>query len=106
MTAGKALKYSADKILGMAEQNFVCPFCGTGYETKEGLAKHLKKCDAKPDVEEHEDDIVGQGEGIPLFNTGEDENDNENVYCCPDCDYQAGKPFNECPKCGCEVDFS
>jgi len=90
----------------MVEQNFVCPFCGATYETKEGLAKHLKKCEAKPDVEEPEDDTVGQGEGIPLFNTGEDENGDKNVYVCPDCGNKADSPFAVCAKCGCEVDFS
>lgn len=90
----------------MAEQNFVCPFCGSEYSTKEGLAKHLKKCEAKPDVEEPEDANVGQGEGIPLFGSGEDENDDKNVYVCPDCGNKADSPFTFCPKCGCEVDFS
>lgn len=89
----------------MVEQNFVCPFCGATYNTKEGLAKHLKKCDAKPDIEEPEDYTVGQGDGITLFNNGEDENDDKPVYCCPDCDYKTGKPFSTCPKCGCEVVF-
>ncbi len=84
----------------MAEENFVCPFCGAEYETKEGLAKHLKKCDAKPDLEDTDDENT---EGVKLF---PDDSDDAVVYRCPDCDHRASAPFSVCPKCGCEVDFS
>ena len=79
----------------MSKQKFVCPFCGKEYETKLGLSKHLKVCEAKPDEEETEETYES---GMPLFE--EQNNEDENEYVCPDCEYTAKKPFAICPKCG------
>ena len=80
----------------MTEEKFVCPFCGREYETKLGLSKHLKVCEAKPDEEETEETYEA---GIPLFEV-EGDNGDEDVYVCPECDYTAKKPFSKCPNCG------
>ena len=85
----------------MTEEKFVCPFCGKEYETKLGLSKHLKVCEAKPDEEEKEEKEETYESGIPLFEeeaSNGDEEDDE--YVCPDCDYTAKKPFAKCPNCG------
>ena len=77
----------------MTEAKFVCPFCGKEYESKLGLSKHLKVCEAKPDEEETEETTYESG--MPLF----DEHD-EDEYVCPECEYSATKPFAKCPNCG------
>ena len=80
----------------MTEAKFVCPFCGKEYETKLGLSKHLKVCEAKPDEEETEETTYESG--MPLFEEQNDEGEDE--YVCPECLYSAKKPFAICPKCG------
>jgi hypothetical protein len=92
----------------MTEQKFVCPFCAVEFSTKEGIAKHLKKCEARPDGDD--DGTGAPNDGINLFGGAGDKNKDEDAddapeYCCPDCDYSADKPFSQCPKCGCGVDF-
>ena len=85
----------------MTKQKFVCPFCGREYETKLGLSKHLKVCEAKPDEEEKPEEKVKTYEsGIPLFEEEGNNDDEEDEYVCPDCDYTAKKPFAKCPNCG------
>ncbi len=84
----------------MSEEKFVCPFCGREYQTKLGLSKHLKVCEAKPDEE-----VKGKMEdpdesGIPLFEEEGNNEDEEDEYVCPECDYTAKKPFAKCPNCG------
>ena len=83
----------------MSKEKFVCPFCGREYQTKLGLSKHLKVCEAKPDEEEMEEKVETYESGIPLFEEGNN-NDEEDEYVCPDCEYTAKKPFAVCPKCG------
>ncbi len=78
----------------MSEEKFVCPFCGREYQTKLGLSKHLKVCEAKPDEEAKGKKEDPDESGIPLFEEEEDE------YVCPECDYTAKKPFAKCPNCG------
>ena len=84
----------------MTEEKFVCPFCGREYQTKLGLSKHLKVCEAKPDEEEKPEEKVETFEsGMPLFEEASN-GDEEDEYVCPDCDYTAKKPFSICPNCG------
>lgn len=85
----------------MTEEKFVCPFCGREYQTKLGLSKHLKVCEAKPDEEEKEEKEETYESGIPLFEERDESDDEEDdEYVCPDCDYTAKKPFSICPNCG------
>jgi len=107
------------------EKVYSCPYCGAKFKTSEGLVKHLKHCDAKPDAEEEEPIAAGAG-GIPLYSTpaqktrtpkepdededeagdgDEDEDDNDNEYACPECDYSAKRPFRKCPKCGTKLEW-
>ena len=82
----------------MSKEKFVCPFCGREYQTKLGLSKHLKVCEAKPDEEEK---VETYESGIPLFEEeGNNDDEEEDEYVCPDCDYTAKKPFAKCPNCG------
>lgn len=84
----------------MSEEKFVCPFCGKEYKTKLGLSKHIKVCEAKPDEEEKEEkEETTYESGIPLFEEGNND-DEEDEYVCPECDYTAKKPFATCPSCG------
>ena len=82
------------------KEKFVCPFCGKEYETKLGLSKHLKVCEAKPDEEETEEKVETFESGIPLFEEEGNNDDEEDEYVCPDCEYTDKKPFAICPKCG------
>ena len=84
----------------MTEEKFVCPFCGREYQTKLGLSKHLKVCEAKPDEEEKEEKEETYESGIPLFEEEGNNDDEEDEYVCPECDYTAKKPFAKCPNCG------
>ena len=79
----------------MSKEKFVCPFCGREYETKLGLSKHLKVCEAKPDEEETGKTEESYESGIPLYEESDESNDEEDdEYVCPDCDYAAKKPFS------------
>ena len=109
------------------EKAYSCPYCGAKFKTSEGLVRHLKRCDAKPDTEEEEEEPIASGAGgIPLYSTSaqktrtpkepdedededgdedEDEDDNDNEYACPECDYSAKRPFRKCPKCGTKLEW-
>ena len=69
----------------MTKEKFVCPFCGREYETKLGLSKHLKVCEAKPDEEEEKEETTYES-GIPLFEEEGNNDDEEDEYVCPDCE--------------------
>lgn len=84
----------------MTEEKYVCPFCGREYQTKLGLSKHLKVCEAKPDEEEKEEKEETYESGIPLFEEEGNNDDEEDEYVCPECDYTGKKPFAICPGCG------
>jgi len=96
-----------DRIMSMTDEKiFICPYCDAEYKTKEGLAKHLKKCEAKPDDEVE----PAPGAGIPLYSkpapAPKDEDEDEDDECiCPECGYTAKYEFPVCPKCGVELEW-
>ncbi len=104
------------------EKVYSCPYCGAKFKTSDGLVKHLKRCDAKPDNDEEDEEPVSAGAGgIPLYSTPaqktrtlkepdeDDENDgdedDEDEYACPECEYSAKRPFRRCPKCGVKLEW-
>ena len=87
----------------MEETKFVCPFCGREYKSKLGLSKHLKKCESKPDEEEHAEMPENTDTGIGLFD--DDDEEEGDTYECPDCGYTAKQEFGKCPECGVMLEW-
>lgn len=86
-----------------------CGFCGAEYTTRQGLAKHLRVCDYRPD--EDDDGLPDvSGGGVDLFGdedtiaagaSGHDTGASDAmVYQCPDCGYLAEYQYSRCPACG------
>ena len=90
-----------------SEKVFTCPYCDAEYRTKQGLARHLKRCDATPDSDEE----PAPGGGIPLYAEPAPKpepahmQDEDDDCICPECGYTAKYECPVCPKCGVELEW-
>jgi len=87
------------------EKTFTCPYCDAEFKTKQGLARHLKRCDAAPDEEEETKPM--KTSGIPLYAepAPKPEPEDDDDCICPECGYTAKYEFPVCPKCGVELEW-
>ena len=92
---------------------YTCEYCGEEYQSRQGLAKHLPKCEYRPDADNTEDTPPATTDshdvgGVPLFDDTDDAgntDDDETKYQCPDCGHVANRPYDMCPECGAELEW-
>jgi len=85
---------------------YACDYCDFECTTRQGLAKHKKVCEYRPDDEDGEGLPAPGGAGVDLYGSEESGGEpEENLYQCPDCGYSANRAFIQCPNCAADLEW-
>ena len=85
-------------------KKYICPYCDKTYSRRESLHKHLKTCSEKPDEKQ---ELETENEGVKMFkDTSQKEVEKTEEYPCPGCNFIGTVPYDICPICGVEIEWS
>lgn len=90
-----------------AAREYPCEYCDAVFLSRQGLAKHRRVCEYRPDDEDGGGPPTPGAAGVDLF--GADASDTydtgDDVYQCPDCGYSAKRAFARCPTCAADLEW-
>lgn len=92
-----------------AAREYTCEYCNAVFNSRQGLAKHRRVCEYRPDDEDGGGQPTSDAGGVDLFGSGSDGSDGsdagDDVYQCPDCGYSAKRAFARCPECAADLEW-